>query len=200
MRTPSEVSFPSDAPLHKSAKGCGPVKAVFLVGFMGAGKTSVGRALAAALGWRFVDLDTRVVARSGRSVAEIFERDGELAFRKMEHDELRGLLTELDTSNTVVSLGGGAWMQPANTALLRESSLPVLFLDAPVEELWQRCLPEQKTRPLLQSEEAFRELYAARRKAYAEGTVLVDTQERSIEQVASQIRLLLGLAGTSATT
>jgi len=200
MTTPSDVSHPSNAPLHKSGAGCGPVQAVFLVGFMGAGKTSVGRALAAALGWRFVDLDTRVAARSGRSVAEIFERDGELAFRKMEHDELRGLLTELDTSNTVVSLGGGAWMQPANTALLRESSLPVLFLDAPVEELWQRCLPEQKTRPLLQSEEAFRELYAARRKAYAEGTVLVDTQERSIEQVASQIRLLLGLAGTSATT
>jgi len=167
---------------------------------MGAGKTSVGQALAKALGWRFLDLDSRIEAKTGRSVAEIFAKDGEASFRKIEHEELRGLLTELDTSNTVVSLGGGAWMQSANTALLRESSLPVLFLDAPVEELWQRCLPEQKTRPLLQSEDVFRELYAARRKAYAEGTLLVDTQGRSIEQVASQIRLLLGLAGTSATT
>jgi shikimate kinase len=91
-------------------------------------------------------------------------------------------------------------MQSANTAALRQASLPVLFLDAPVEELWQRCLPEQKTRPLLQSEEGFRELYLARRKAYAENTLRVDTQGRSIEEVASQIRLLLGLAGTNATT
>ena len=200
MTTPSDVSFPSGTPLNSTRTGGETVKAVFLVGFMGAGKTSVGQALAEALGWEFVDLDNRIVAKNGRSVGEIFERDGEPAFRKMEHEELRGLLTELDRSNTVVSLGGGAWMQPANTALLREPSLPVLFLDAPVEELWQRCLPEQKTRPLLQSEEAFRELYAARRKAYAEGTVLVDTQGRSIEEVASQIRLLLGLAGTSDTT
>ncbi len=200
MMTPSDVSHPSDAPLHKSAASGGAVRAVFLVGFMGAGKTAAGQALAAALGWRFVDLDTRIAARTGRSVAEIFERDGEPAFRKMEHEELCSLLEELNSANTVVSLGGGAWMQSANTALLRSASLPVLFLDAPVEELWRRCLPEQKTRPLLQSEEAFRELYAARRKAYAEGTVLVDTQGRSIEEVASQIRLLLGLAGTSATT
>ena len=118
----------------------------------------------------------------------------------MEHNELRSLLGELDTANTVVSLGGGAWMQSANTALLRSASLPVLFLDAPVEELWQRCLPEQKARPLLQGEEAFRELYAARRKAYAEGTLLVETQGRSVDEVASQIQLLLGLAGTNATT
>jgi len=65
---------------------------------------------------------------------------------------------------------------------------------------WQRCLPEQKARPLLQSEEAFHELYAARRKAYAEGTLRVETQGRSIDEVASQIQLLLGLAGTNATT
>jgi shikimate kinase len=200
MTTPSDVSFPADASLRKIAALRTPTKAIFLVGFMGAGKTSVGQVLAATLGWRFVDLDTRIVARIGRSVGEIFTQDGEPAFRKMEHDELRTLLGELDTANTVVSLGGGAWMQSANTALLRESSLPVLFLDAPVGELWQRCLPEQKTRPLLQSEKTFRELYEARRKAYAEGTLLVETQGRSIEEVASQIRLLLGLAGTNATT
>jgi shikimate kinase len=200
MTTPSDRPFPSGTPLNKTRTGRGPVKAVFLVGFMGAGKTSVGQNLAAALGWRFVDLDTRIVAKTGRSVAEIFEHDGEPAFRKMEHEELRALLGELDAAQTVVSLGGGAWMQSANTEVLRQALVPVLFLDAPVEELWQRCLPEQRTRPLLQSEEAFRELYAARRKAYAEGTLLVDTQGRPIEEVASRIRLLLGLAGTSATT
>ena len=198
--TPSDVSFPSNASLKRDRGDSGSLKAVFLVGFMGAGKTSVGQALAKALGWRFLDLDARIEARTGRCVADIFAQDGEGSFRKMEHNELRSLLGELDTANTVVSLGGGAWMQSANTALLRSASLPVLFLDAPVEELWQRCLPEQKARPLLQSEEAFHELYAARRKAYAEGTLLVETQGRSIDEVASQIQLLLGLAGTNATT
>ena len=198
--TPSDVSFPSNASLKRDRGDSGSLKAVFLVGFMGAGKTSVGQALAKALGWRFLDLDARIEARTGRCVADIFAQDGEGSFRKMEHNELRSLLGELDTANTVASLGGGAWMQSANTALLRSASLPVLFLDAPVEELWQRCLPEQKARPLLQGEEAFRELYAARRKAYAEGTLRVETQGRSIDEVASQIQLLLGLAGTNATT
>lgn len=167
---------------------------------MGAGKTSVGQALAAAQGWRFVDLDTRIVARTGRSVAEIFVQDGEAAFRVMESDELRKLLAELDTENTVVSLGGGAWMQAPNVAILREASLPVLFLDASVEELWQRCLPAQGTRPLLQRENEFRQLYESRRAAYQDGTVRVDTQGRSVEEVARHIGLLLRLAGTNATT
>ncbi len=193
MTTPSEVSLPP-ATLER-----GPVRAVFLVGFMGAGKTSVGQVLAAAWAWRFVDLDARIVARSGQSVAEIFAQDGEASFRQMENEELLRLLAELDRDNTVVSLGGGAWMQPANTALLRDASLPVLFLDAPSEELWQRCLPEHGTRPLLQNKTEFHQLYEARRTAYLTGTVRVDTQGRSVEEVAQHIGLLLGLAGTNAT-
>ena len=194
MTTPSDVSFP------RHHAGRGPVKAVFLVGFMGAGKTSVGSALASSLGWRFVDLDARIVAKTGRTVAEIFQADGEASFRRLEHEELRLLLAELNTANTVASLGGGAWMQSANVAALQEASLPVLFLDAPVEELWQRCLPEQGMRPLLQSEADFRRLYEARRAAYEIGTLRVETQGRSVEEVASYIGLLLGLAGTNATT
>lgn len=167
---------------------------------MGAGKTSVGCALAAALGWRFVDLDARIVARTGRSVAEIFQQDGEASFRQMENDELRRLLAEINTSKTVASLGGGAWMQAENVAALREASVPVLFLDAPVEELWRRCLPEQETRPLLQNEGDFRQLYEAPRPAYRDATLRVETQGRTIEEVAQDIALLLGLAGTRATT
>jgi shikimate kinase len=194
MTTPSDVSLP----LPPAASGL--IRGVFLVGFMGAGKTSVGQVLAKSLGWRFVDLDARIVTRTGRTVAEIFAQDGETSFRKMETDELRCLLAELDTNKTVVSLGGGAWTQAANVDLVRKASLPVLHLYAPVEELWQRCLPEQGTRPLLQNENAFRELYAARRKAYDAGTLTVETQGRSINEVAAQIQLLLGLAGTNATT
>ena len=169
--------------------------AVFLVGFMGAGKTSVGRALADSLGWRFVDLDERIVACTGRTVAEIFNQAGEAAFRQMEHDELRVLLGELQSEKIVVSLGGGAWTQPANVDLLRRSSLPVIFLDAPVEELWRRCAPEQDLRPLLQDESGFRKLYLTRRPSYMDGTLRVETHELSVEEVAQHITLLLGLAG-----
>jgi shikimate kinase len=160
---------------------------------MGAGKTSVGQALATVLGWRFVDLDARITAKTGRTVAQIFELDGETVFRRMEHNELRELLAELGEVSTVVSLGGGAWMQSANVAAVQGASLPVLFLDASPDELWQRCLPEQGTRPLLQSESEFRRLYEARRVAYETGTVRIETQGRSVEEVASQIGLLLGL-------
>ncbi len=194
MTTPTNVSA---LPV---ATGCGPVQAVVLVGFMGAGKTSVGCALAALLGWRFVDLDARVVARMGRSVAEIFQQDGEASFRQMEHDELRCLLGERSAERTVVSLGGGAWLQAENVAALREVAVPVLFLDAPVEELWRRCLPGEGIRPLLQNENAFRQLYEARRPVYQDGTQRVETAGRSVEEVARHIALLLGLAGSGAST
>lgn len=176
------------------------VKAVFLVGFMGAGKTSVGQALANDLTWRFLDLDDRIVAREGRSVAEIFRQEGEARFRQMEHEELQTLLTELDASRTVVSLGGGAWMQPSNVTLLRESRQPVIFLDAPVEELWCRCLPQTGLRPLLQSETDFRALYATRRASYESGTQRVETLNSTVDEIAQRIVLLLGLAKTNATT
>ena len=174
--------------------------AIFLVGFMGAGKTSVGRALADSLRWRFVDLDERIIARTERTVVEIFAQDGEAAFRQMEHNELRVLVGEVQSENTVVSLGGGAWTQPANVDLLQRSSLPVIFLDAPVEELWRRCAPEQGLRPLLKNEKGFRELYLTRRPSYLDGTLRVETHERSVEEVAQHITLLLGLAGNLRTT
>ena len=194
MTTPSEVSTPPPSAVRR------PVKAVFLVGFMGAGKTSVGQALSAALGWRFVDLDDRIVAKAGRSVAAIFQHDGEARFRQLEHEALRALLAELGTARTIVSLGGGAWMQSANAAILRESSLPVIFLDAPVEELWRRCLPQSGVRPLLKNETEFRQLYQARRASYEAGTQRVETHNHPVEEVAQQIALLLGLAKTNATT
>jgi shikimate kinase len=174
--------------------------AIFLVGFMGAGKTSVGRALARDLGWEFVDLDERIVTRAGRSVAAIFTEDGEAAFRRLEHDELRALISELHLGNKIVSLGGGTWAQPSNVDLLKSASLPVIFLDAPVEELWQRCKSQQGLRPLLKKERDFRDLYSVRSSAYPNGTLRVETHERSIEDVAQHIALLLGLAGNSRAT
>src|SRR5438270_7417855 len=90
-------------------------RVVLLVGFMGAGKTSVGRMLAEQLQWRFVDLDDLVVARERRSIAQIFEQAGESGFRSRESAALEYLLGELKSSEgTVVALGGAALSQPAN--------------------------------------------------------------------------------------
>src|SRR5437868_3871670 len=119
-------------------------RVILLVGFMGAGKTSVGRMLAEQLHWRFVDLDDLVVAREGRSIAQIFEEAGESGFRSRESAALRELLSELKSSgDAVVALGGGALSQPANRAAIERSGFKKFFLAAPVEQLFQRCVSQE---------------------------------------------------------
>jgi shikimate kinase len=168
--------------------------ACFLVGFMGAGKTSVGQRLAQDLGWRFIDLDDRIVAVEGRSVPEIFRADGEAAFRAQETAALQKLIAELGLQATVIALGGGAFAQPANVALIRGTSIPVVFLDATVEELMNRCRPQSGQRPLFQDENQFRQLYEQRRSAYMKADLCVDTCGRNVSEVASEVASLLGLA------
>ena len=170
-------------------------RAAFLVGFMGAGKTSVGRELAARLGWRFVDLDDRVEAREKRSISDIFRDSGETAFRKAETAALRELLDELDHDRpTVAALGGGAFVQDENAWLLAEAGDPMVFLDAPYEVLHQRCGSQGTSRPLFQDEARFRELYETRRPHYLRATLRIDTTHHTVPQVAAEIieRLKLG--------
>jgi len=175
-----------------------PVTAVFLVGFMGAGKTSVGRALGHRLNWIFEDLDDRIQQRDGRTIAEIFRDSGELEFRRSEHAALRELIEELHAGVAkVVALGGGAFVQPGNTALLKKSRAKTVFLDAPVEELWHRCCQQANEagteRPLLQSQTQFVELHRARRKIYLNASRTIETGGRSIEAVATDLIQQLGL-------
>lgn len=172
--------------------------AVFLVGFMGAGKTSVGRVLGQRLNWLFEDLDDRIQAREGRSVPEIFCDSGEVAFRRAEHAALRELLEQLHGGDRkIVALGGGAFVQKENSSLLADSGMPVVFLDAPVDELWQRCClqaGDQKAgRPLLRSQDEFRQLYRNRRHAYERASVQIETGNRTVETVADEIVKTLGL-------
>ena len=169
-------------------------RACFLVGFMGAGKTSVGQRLAGDLGWRFVDLDDRIVAADGRSVPEIFRAEGEAEFRAKETPALQTLIGELGLQPTVIALGGGAFAQARNAALIRNTKLPVVFLDAPVEELMKRCRAQTGQRPLFQDENQFRQLYEERRSAYMEAGLCVDTSGQSVSEVASEVASLLGLA------
>lgn len=172
--------------------------AVCLVGFMGAGKTSVGRALGLRLNWAFEDLDDRIERREGRSVAEIFRDSGETGFRTAEHAALRDALEELRGGGVrIVALGGGAFVQENNAALLKASGVPTVFLDAPVKELWQRCCQQASEagaeRPLLRDPEQFRELYESRRRGYLRAFLRIETGNRPVDEIAAEIGSRLGL-------
>jgi shikimate kinase len=164
---------------------------------MGAGKTSVGRALGQRLNWLFEDLDDRIERREGRSVAEIFRDSGEPAFRQAEHSALKQLLAEIRGNGRIVALGGGAFVQGKNVTLLEASGLPTVFLDAPVDELWQRCCDQAIAagvdRPLLRSQEQFRQLHETRRTSYTRASVTIQTGGRTVEQIAAEIAQALAL-------
>ena len=173
--------------------------ALFLVGFMGAGKTSVGRALAQRLNWPFEDLDERIERLEGRSVPEIFRDSGEYEFRRAEHAALKQVLEEIRKGAVrIVALGGGAFAQENNLALLKAALVPTVFLDAPVEELWQRCCRQASDlgaeRPLLRGIDPFRELYDTRRPSYLQASLRVQTGRRSLEEIACEISETLGLS------
>src|SRR5207237_9149596 len=126
---------------------------------MGSGKTEVGRALAQQLHWEFVDLDHRIEEK-GRPIHEIFVAEGEAAFRSLENASLRELL-QVTSGYRVVALGGGTFCQQANAPLLRSARQPVVFLVAPVEELWRSCQSHRcgAVRLMLQSRIQFDGLY-----------------------------------------
>ena len=170
------------------------MRAVFLVGFMGAGKTSVGGALSAYVGWPFEDLDDRIQKREGRTVAEIFASSGEASFRKSELAALQELLRELESGpSLIVALGGGAFFGQEVASLLGQSDVVTVFLDAPAEELWQRCSADSVDRPLRREEAEFRQLYATRRPRYLRARMRVDTASRTIDAIVREIADSLGL-------
>jgi shikimate kinase len=182
------------------------VRAVFLVGFMASGKSSVGPELARRLGWDFVDLDTRIESREGQTVPEIFRNRGEPGFRLAETSALRDLLAEFATAsmkhnapnaNSVVALGGGAFAQEMNRKLLRH--WPSVFLEAPTSELWQRSLADGIERPLRASMDQFAQLYAERLPFYRQATVAVDTAGKTLAAICAEIEAALQLIGEDCT-
>ena len=139
--------------------------ALYLVGFMGCGKTTVGTALADELGWSFFDLDDDIEAGSGASIGEIFEREGEPEFRRREHHALtRRVESAKHGQPMVVALGGGAFAETVNADLVRDHGLTV-WLDAPFELVRARVMP-QTHRPLARDPDRFAALFESRRTAY----------------------------------
>ena len=169
------------------------LRTVFLVGFMGAGKTTVGQALSRRLGLPFEDLDDRIQLREGKTIEQIFRESGETEFRKAETAALRELLGELRSSFRVVALGGGAFVQPVNATLIEKAQVHSVFLDAPVEELLRRCEEIPNLRPLRQDLEQFRELYERRRPLYMKAAVRIETNGKDVDKIAAEVACSLGL-------
>ncbi len=177
----------------ESASPVSQVRLVILVGFMGAGKSTVGAVLSRRLGWPFEDLDERIQAREKRSIERIFQESGETVFRQLEHAALRSLIEELESSVKVVALGGGAFAQANNASLLEQAAFSTVFLDAPPEELFQRCRLQNLDRPLRGDENEFKRLYEMRRPCYLKATVRIETGGKSVEEVAAEAVARLGL-------
>jgi shikimate kinase len=170
------------------------VRAVFLVGFMASGKSSVGQELARRLDWDFLDLDARIESREGRTVPEIFRERGEPGFRRAETGALRDLLAESLQRGRVVALGGGAFVPEMNRELLRQ--WPSVFLQAPAAELWQRSLTDGVERPLRGDPEQFAQLYAERLPFYRQASVVVETTHKPLTTICAEIEGALQLRET----
>lgn len=156
-----------------------------ITGFMGTGKTTVGRILAQRLGRPFVDMDALIEKREGRSIEEIFAAEGEAYFRELEAALCRELAPP---QGLVIATGGGALVNPVNLALMQSGGL-VVCLDGEPEVLWER-LATANDRPLLQGPDGRARLEAllqARQAAYARIPHHVDTTHRSPQEVAEEI-------------
>ncbi|HTI99861.1 MAG TPA: shikimate kinase [Dongiaceae bacterium] len=158
---------------------------IALIGFMGTGKSTVGRLVADQLRFEFVDTDDLIEKRAGKTVRDIFAQAGEAAFRQMEKD----LVTELATrSGLVISAGGGLAAQPGNLDSLKTHALVIALWAAP-EKIWQR-VRHQTHRPLLDCADPLakiRTLLAEREPFYRQADVMVNTDLRPIKAVAQQV-------------
>ena len=169
---------------------------IVLTGFMGSGKSTVGRLLAATLGWRFLDLDTVIEHRTGRTVPEIFADNGEAHFRELEAEALTATLAE---QNVVIALGGGAPEILANRELLAATpATAVVYLAAPFATLYDRCVqqaldPAATARPNLATREHAEARYASRQPFYtALATHTIEsaalTPEQTVDVILTQLK------------
>jgi len=159
---------------------------LYLVGFMGAGKTTVARALGRRIGWRMEDVDARIEARERRGVAAIFAQNGESYFRQTERTVLRELLPE---RNVIVATGGGTFVDPDNrSAMLADGA--VAWLDVPLTRILDRVPPDGR-RPLAADREQMEQLFIRRQAAYAHAHVRVDAS-RPVEEVVERLLEWIG--------
>jgi len=155
---------------------------VYLVGFMGAGKTSVGRALAKRLDWRFADIDELIEQRERSSVSDIFAKQGEPYFRGIE----RAILAEqVPLRHAVVATGGGTFVDPQNRAVIKADGAAV-WLDAPLERVIAR-IPQDGRRPLASDRANLERLFHSRHAAYEQAHLRLDAGREPVESLVDQL-------------
>lgn len=159
---------------------------LYLVGFMGAGKTTVANTLGRRIGWRPEDIDSRIEARERRSIAAIFAQEGEPYFRRTERQVLHELLQE---RNVVIATGGGTFVDAENRALMLSDGA-VAWLDVPLASIVERIPPDGR-RPLAADLRQMEQLYQVRRLAYADAHVRIDAA-RPIEEVVERLLEWIG--------
>lgn len=160
---------------------------VYLVGFMGAGKTSVARALGHRLDWRVEDIDEAIEAQQRRKIADIFAQEGEPYFRALEREALRAVLP---LRHCVVATGGGTFVDPDNRTTMRADGACV-WLDVGLDEAIGR-VPADGRRPLAADRRQFEELYHTRRATYQQAHLRLDVSRVPIEEAAERIMDWLG--------
>ncbi|WP_422123167.1 shikimate kinase [Planococcus sp. X10-3] len=169
------------------------MKRIYLVGFMGCGKSAVGRRLSFVLKMPYYDMDKEIARQSGMAVADIFETHGEAYFRELETQFLQNLKDE----DCIISTGGGVATREINRKIMRRTGL-VLFLDAPFREIWRRIHKDPR-RPIVvnSTKEQIESLYKARYPLYkAAAHITIRTEYRSLRQIthyaAFQVHRLKG--------
>ncbi len=168
------------------------LRQIVLTGFMGAGKSTIGRLLADRLGWRFVDADDAIEAAQGAPIAAIFTQYGESWFRQLEHETIAQLLA---SDRLVLALGGGAIEdQRTRTLLLQKADTRLVHLDASLETVLQRCRGTEDLRPLLQDRPNLENRYQRRLPLYrhAHWTIAVDSlpPDAVVSAILAQIETL----------
>ena len=163
-------------------------KLIYLLGFMGSGKSTVGKLLAEQLRWPFIDLDTVIEGGQGLTIRAIFENSGERFFRQVE----RAALTEVSKSDpAVIALGGGTFAQPENVDFIREAGGVTVWLDCPADILRRRC-EGMENRPLFRDTESFVRLLSERLPYYRLADFRIATDDRNPREVTEDI-LRLGI-------
>jgi shikimate kinase len=162
---------------------------IYLTGFMGTGKSSVGTVLAKKLGYRFVDLDELIVLETGSSIEDLFARCGEPGFRALETEMVKRFGMQ---QGMVISTGGGAVMAPENRKFMHSAGV-IINLTASPESI-QRRLAAETGRPLLKddkSPEKIGAMMAERERFYADADIRIDTEDKKVEDIAQEILLWL---------
>ncbi|ANB61163.1 shikimate kinase [Anoxybacteroides amylolyticum] len=158
------------------------MKRVYLTGFMGAGKTTVGRALAEQLCVPMIDTDSYIEEKIGKPIKQIFVEEGEAAFRRYEREFLR----TLPPDKRIVTTGGGMVIQPENREWMKQTGM-VIYLHCDFAEIMRR-IADDDTRPLLSNQlEDLQRLWEQRLPYYSEAHIVIDTTGKRVEEVVQEI-------------